>query len=89
MHGEIDAVIAQRLLDLLGEQTLAADLGERTVLDDVARGLDHGDRDRLRRDAMGRREPRLHLVGLPQGERAAAGADTHKRRGGGLRHETP
>ena len=30
----------------------------------------------------------LHLAGLPQRERAAAGADTQKRRGGGLRHET-
>ena len=80
--------VAQRLLDLLGEQALAAGLGERAVLDDVAGGLDHRDRDRLRRDAVGRGEPRAHLVGLPQRQRAAAGADAQKRRGGGLRHET-
>ena len=40
MHGEVDVAGQQRLLDLLGEQALAADLGERPVLDAVAGGLD-------------------------------------------------
>jgi hypothetical protein len=31
VHREIDAVVDQRLMDFLGEQALAADLGERTV----------------------------------------------------------
>ena len=47
------------------------------------------DRDGLRRDAVGGRQPRPHLVGLPQRQRAAAGADAQKRCGGGLRHGDP
>ena len=89
MHREVDAAVEQRLLDLLGEQALAADLGQRAILDDVARGPDHRDLDRLGRDAMSGREPRAHLMRLPQRQRAAAGADAQKRRGGGLRHGTP
>ena len=41
MHGEIGAVLAHRLLELLDEQTLAADIRERPILDAIA----------LRRDA--------------------------------------
>ena len=47
MHGEVDAPVEQRLLDLLGEQALAADLGQRPVLDAVAGGADDDDLDRL------------------------------------------
>ena len=39
MHGEIDVAAQQRLLDLLGEQALAALLRQRPVLDGVAGGL--------------------------------------------------
>src|SRR5512142_2636035 len=47
MHGEIDAPVEQRLLDLLGEQALAADVRQRPILDAVAGGLDDDQRDRL------------------------------------------
>ena len=35
MHGEVDATIEQRLMNLLGEESLAADLGEPPILDAV------------------------------------------------------
>ena len=40
------AVLEQAGLDLLGEQALAADLGQRAVLDPVALGADDDDLDR-------------------------------------------
>ena len=40
MHGEIDPPRRQRFVDFLGEQPLAADLGERAVLHRVAGGDD-------------------------------------------------
>ena len=65
MYGEIDSAITQRLLEFLGEQSLAADLGERAVLDHVAAGPDRHDRDRFLRYAVSGSEPRLHFVCLP------------------------
>jgi len=41
MHRDVDPALRQRLLELLREQPLAADRGERAVLDAVARGPDH------------------------------------------------
>ncbi len=41
MHREVDPPVEQRLVDLLGEQTLAADLGEAAVLHRIARRADH------------------------------------------------
>ncbi len=43
VHGHIDATVEQRLLDFLGEQSLAADFGQRDVGDLVAGGLDDFD----------------------------------------------
>jgi hypothetical protein len=43
VHGDVDAAVQQRVVDLLGEQALAADVGERLVEDLVARGLDDHD----------------------------------------------
>jgi hypothetical protein len=40
VDGEVDSAIDQRLVDLLGEEALAADLGQGPVLDPVARGGD-------------------------------------------------
>ena len=85
MHGEIDAAVEQRLLDLLGEQALAADLGQRAVLDRVAGGADDDELDRVLAHIQGGRQPGAHRARLHQRQRAAAGADTQDRRGG-LRH---
>ena len=40
VHGEVDPAVQQRLVDLLGEQPLAADLRQRPVLHRVAGGAD-------------------------------------------------
>jgi hypothetical protein len=77
MHRDVDPTLRQRLLELLREQALAADRGERAVLDPVARGPDdHG------LDGAGRREPgpragqRLgHEPGLCERQLRAAGTE--------------
>jgi hypothetical protein len=43
MDGKIDLVREQRLFQLLDEQAFAAGIGQRTVLDAVARGFDQHD----------------------------------------------
>src|SRR5260370_8197183 len=53
MHREVDFACEQRLFDLLGEQPLAAGLGERPVLDLVAGGADRDELDRGSGEAMG------------------------------------
>ena len=45
VHGDVDVARQQRLLHLLGEQTLAADLGERPVGHAVAGGADDDELD--------------------------------------------
>ena len=40
VHREVDAAVGQRLVDLLGEQALAADVGQAAVLHRVAGGAD-------------------------------------------------
>ena len=87
MYREIDGAIEQRLLDFLGEQPLAADIGQRTVLDRIAGGAD----DLMISiacflDALRRRQQPAHHMRLRQRQRAAARADTQTDRG--LRHET-
>ena len=74
MHRRIDAARQQGFLDLLGEQALAADLGERSVLDFVAGGLDDHDLDRglFRQFRMRGGQTRAHLVRLRQRQGAAA-----------------
>ena len=52
----------QRLLDLLGEQALAADLGQRPVLDRVAGGADDHEFDRAPRRRPGRRASRARTM---------------------------
>ena len=59
-------------LDLLGEQALAAHLGQRHVEDLVAGGLDDLELDRQPGDLL--QQP-LDVLRLPQGELAAPGAD--------------
>ena len=40
MHREVDPAIGQRLVDLLGEETLAANLSQAAVLHRIAGGPD-------------------------------------------------
>jgi hypothetical protein len=49
MDGEIDASGEQRLLDLFGEQALAAVGGQRPLAGAVAAGADGDDLDRIGR----------------------------------------
>jgi hypothetical protein len=79
MHGKVDGAGKQRLLDLLGEQALAAFLGERPVADHVARGADRLERDRLRGKGVRGGEAIAHELGLRERERAAARADDERR----------
>ena len=88
MHREIDRIVEKRLFDLFGEQALAAHLRERAILDDVARGANHLDRDGLGLRPIGSRQMCAHLPRLPQRQRAATRADAQKRCRG-LRHGTP
>ena len=53
MHRAVDAASAQRFVDFLGEQRLAADVGQRPVLHLVAAGADDDGVDRLRRGQFG------------------------------------
>ena len=62
VHGEVDPAIEQRLVDLLGEQALAADLGEAAVLHRVACGAD-------------RRAPRTHASRAAPGRTAEHGEE--------------
>ena len=87
MHREIDRAGRQRLLDLLGEQALAAGLRQRPVLDAVAGGADHLELDPLRVEPVRRGERLAHHARLRQRQRAAARAEPQDR-AGGLRHVT-
>ena len=69
MDGEVDITGKQRVLDLLHEQTLAADLGEAGVREPVARRLDDDD---FARHAGAGSEERRDGVRLIQRQLAAA-----------------
>ena len=71
MHGEIDASSGEGFLDFFGEHSLGADLGQGDVGDFVAGGVDDFDLDFV---AAGT-EKGGDVVGLPEGELGAAGAD--------------
>ena len=83
VDGAVDAAVEQGLLDLLGEQALAADLQQPAVLDAVAGGGDDDQRARPPSASSGRRPGRrrcaLHQAGLGQGQLGAAGADADGR----------
>lgn len=53
MDGTIDPSFQQRFVDLLGEQALAADLQQRSVLDAIARGADDHELDGTRSGELG------------------------------------
>ena len=66
MDAEIDFLLDQRAVELLGPELLAADLRERAVLDPVARRLDHLDLHEVGRPAVRDLQRRGDLVGLRQ-----------------------
>ena len=55
MHRKIDAAVDQRLVDLLGEQPFAADLGKPPVLHPIAGRADRDDFHHLGRRELGMR----------------------------------
>ena len=78
MHRQVGAALFQRGFQLLDEQALAADLGQRAVEDLVAaRG--HAQQFDLQAEAL--LQQVAHMFGLPQGQAAFAGGDD-----GGVRH---
>src|SRR5579862_6116891 len=80
MDGEIDAAVFQGLLELLGEEALAADLGERPVGHLIAGGADDDGLDRTFSGERGMRaaEAPAQLARLRQRELAAAGPDAQQ-----------
>ena len=79
MHGEVDGAGDERLLDLLGEQALAAGLRQRPVADDVAAGADDLELDPFRGERVRGGQAIAHVLGLSERERAAARADDERR----------
>jgi hypothetical protein len=79
VDGQVDRPGEQRPLQLLGEQAVAADLRERLVGDAVALGLEDYQLDRA--GVGDGAEPVGDMIGLPEGERAAAGAQADRGRG--------
>ena len=79
MDGAVDLAIEQGLLDLLGEEPLAADFQQAAVLDPVAGGGDdHQGGDAVRvlgGGAEGGDDPPLHLPRLGEGKLGATGPD--------------
>ena len=82
MDGEIDCVVQQCFLNLLGEEPLAPDLGKRPVLQAIAGRPDDYEVDRSRRGELGMRrsEPLADNSSLDEGHRAAACADPKESR---------
>ena len=80
MDGEIDLACQQRLLDLLGEQPLAAGIRERPVGNPVAGGADRAYLDRSGIEAMRGDQRVADHVGLGQRKRRAACPDPDLRR---------
>ena len=75
MHGEVDLAAKQRVFQFLGEQTLAAKLPQRLVLNPVTGGLESAEL-RVRPVApVSRNQPEAHFIGLQLRQRAASGAD--------------
>src|SRR5262252_1930896 len=96
MHGEINTPGKKRLLDFLGEQALAADFSQATVLHPVSGRADCHDLDgpRCGKAGMCRDEAVAHESGLAQRHRTAAGADAervrqHAGRSNPLRTDVP
>ena len=75
MHGEIDASGGEGFFDFFGEHALGADHGQGDVGDFVAGGVNDFDFDFVAAGAQQGGD----VVGLPEGELGAAGADAEFR----------
>ena len=73
MDGHVDAMGEQGLLNRLGEHPEPTKNGERAILNLVAVGVDDDEFDGS--GVEDRAEPVGDVVGLPEGELAAAGAE--------------
>ncbi len=73
MHGDVGAAFLHRHLQFLHEQALAADFGERAVLDAVALRAHRHELDRQLR--MRCAQQGGDVLGLPERELAAAGGN--------------
>ena len=82
MDGEVKAAVQQPVLDLLGEQPLHADPAQGSILHPVAGRADDGNLDRAgcRQSRMRSGQTPARLLGLGEGERAAARADANNGR---------
>src|SRR5262249_14930948 len=78
MHGKVDGAGEERLIELLGEQALAAFLSERPVADHVAGRVDRLECDRTGGKRVRGGEAIAHLFRLGERERAAARADDER-----------
>ena len=72
MDGRVDRAGEQRRVDLLGEQALAAGVGERPVLDRVAARADDLKRDPLDLPAVRLGQAAARLVRLDERQRRTA-----------------
>ena len=94
MYRDVDTAFEHRFFDFLGEQTLVADLFQRTVRIDqravVARGLDDHDVERLKRQVERLGQAFAGFISLSQCKRRSAGADVQGLVGCGQvnRHES-
>ena len=69
VHGQIDLMSQERILDFFDEQPFAADVRQRRLLKPIAGGLNHDD---AARRTAGAGDTRGHGVRLPQSELTAA-----------------
>ena len=84
MHGRVDRAGEERRVDFLGEQALAAGLGEGAILDRVAARADDLKRDALDLPALGLSQAAAGLVRLD--ERQGRTARAKREQGGGWGH---
>ncbi len=78
MHRDIDTVQQKLLLDLAGEQALAADFAQSAILHTVAGGLDHTDFKGFYGQIKGPHQPVTGFMGLCKRQRGTTGADAQR-----------
>jgi uroporphyrinogen decarboxylase len=77
MHGKVDLARQQRLFDFLGEEALAAGVGERAVLNAIPRCLDDAHFKLVLARAVRRLEPGEYLLRLRQRQNRSTRADAY------------
>ena len=75
MDGEVDVVLEEGGVELLGEEPLAARFRQWTVLNEIARGSNHDHFDPVLRHVVRLGEQAADQMGLRQREGRPAGAD--------------